>query len=180
MTAEPTSGKAMFEQHFDAVYAYVAYRVAPDRQAAEDLTQEVFLAAFESMASFRGDCSALSWLRMIARNKVADHFRARVVAAAPAPLASIEDPAAQVAAVWTQRQERALRVSVALRRLPAGYADLLEEKYLDGLSVRLMAQRRGQSEKSVESALSRARVAFREIYHRLQEVQATDGREVNP
>jgi DNA-directed RNA polymerase specialized sigma24 family protein len=52
--------------------------------------------------------------------------------------------------------------------LPQDYANLLEEKYLDGLSVRQIAQRRGVGEKSVESALSRAREAFREKYERLQ------------
>ncbi len=64
-----------------------------------------------------------------------------------------------------------------MRRLPDGYADLLEEKYLDGLSIRTMARRRGQSEKAVESTLTRARAAFREIYHRLQETHETDPKE---
>ncbi len=35
----------VFDRHYEALYAYVAYRVTPDRQAAEDLTQEVVAAA---------------------------------------------------------------------------------------------------------------------------------------
>jgi RNA polymerase sigma-70 factor (ECF subfamily) len=176
--SELLSREAMFDRHFDAVYAYIAYRVAPDRQAAEDLTQEVFLAAFESMTSFRGDGTVLSWLRMIARNKVADHLRAKTATQDVAALAGIEDPAGRATAEWTERQERAVRVSRALRQLPAGYADVLEEKYLDGLSVREMARRRGQSEKAVESALGRARAAFRGIYGHLPDAQETDVKEL--
>jgi DNA-directed RNA polymerase specialized sigma24 family protein len=111
---------------------------------------------------------------MIARNKVADHFRARVLAAEPVDLAAIEDRNALSGPTLTEQQERALHVSRVLRELPAGYADLLEEKYLDGLSVRTMAQQRCQSEKSIESALTRARAAFREIYSRLPHMQEPD------
>ena len=43
----------IFDQHFQDVYSYVAYRLAPDREVARDLTQEVFLAALEALPKFR-------------------------------------------------------------------------------------------------------------------------------
>ncbi len=69
--------EAVFDRHFDDVYGYVAYRLAPDLEAARDVTQEVFLAALRSWASYRGDGAVVSWLRAIARRKVADHLRLR-------------------------------------------------------------------------------------------------------
>jgi DNA-directed RNA polymerase specialized sigma24 family protein len=69
-------------------------------------------------------------------------------------------------AAWDEREGRALQVSRLLRTLPDGYAELLEEKYLEGFSVRDMAARRGQSEKAVESAHGRARETFRDAWRR--------------
>ena len=41
---------------------------------------------------------------------------------------------------------------------------MLEWKYLDGLSVRDMAERLGETEKAVESVLYRARREFRRLF----------------
>jgi RNA polymerase sigma-70 factor, ECF subfamily len=41
----------------------------------DDLAQEVFLAAYRSLASFRPDENFGAWLRGIARNKMYDHLR---------------------------------------------------------------------------------------------------------
>ena len=46
-----------------------------DRDAADDLTQEVYLRALPALARFRGDASARTWLLQIARHVCADHVR---------------------------------------------------------------------------------------------------------
>jgi RNA polymerase sigma-70 factor (ECF subfamily) len=46
-----------------------------DRDAAETLTQETFLRAWTSRASFRADCSVPTWLLRIALNLARDHTR---------------------------------------------------------------------------------------------------------
>jgi RNA polymerase sigma-70 factor, ECF subfamily len=46
-----------------------------DRDAAETLTQETFLRAWVSRASFRSDCSVSTWLIRIALNLARDHTR---------------------------------------------------------------------------------------------------------
>lgn len=46
-----------------------------DRDAAETLTQETFLRAWNSRASFRSDCSISTWLLRIALNLARDHTR---------------------------------------------------------------------------------------------------------
>lgn len=155
-----------FDRHIDDVYSYVAYRVAPDREAARDIAQEVFLAALKGLAKFRGnDDGARHWLRGIARHKVADHFRARFPHVDRDAL-GIGVPDQTATQTPGDRQRRALMVSWVMRQLPGRYADLLEDKYLEGLSVRAIARQRETTEKAVESALSRARDAFRAIYRR--------------
>lgn len=46
-----------------------------DRAHADDLTQEVYLRALPSLARFRGESSARTWLLQIARHVCADHVR---------------------------------------------------------------------------------------------------------
>ena len=167
--ANGPNGEELLGRYFEPVYSYVAYRVAPDREVARDITQEVFLAACKSAGSLQNGDSALAWLRAIARSKVADHFRSSAargdeVLASDELLAGLS--VSDQTAASQEQQLRATRVSIVMRSLPGDYAEVLEEKYLDGLSVRSIAQREGRSEKAVESALVRAREAFRAAWKR--------------
>ena len=68
------------------------------------------------------------------------------------------------------RKEVTRLVQVALDRLPPRYASALEWKYLEGLSVREIAEKLEVSAKAAESVLTRARIAFRDAF-----VSLTDG-----
>jgi RNA polymerase sigma-70 factor (ECF subfamily) len=57
------------------VWRFVAHLV--DRQAADDLTQDVYLRAVPALARFRGDAPARLWLLAIARRTCADEIRRR-------------------------------------------------------------------------------------------------------
>ncbi len=60
------------------VYRYLSARLRTEEEA-EDLTQEVFLAALSGIHSLRAEDEAglFGWLFQIARNKMADHLRQR-------------------------------------------------------------------------------------------------------
>jgi RNA polymerase sigma-70 factor (ECF subfamily) len=61
---------------------------------------------------------------------------------------------------WQQQVRRL--VEATLDTLPAHYGDVLEWKYVDGLSVNEIAGRLHVGPKAAESLLTRARSAFRE------------------
>lgn len=66
----------LFDHHADAVRAYLERRVG--RQEADDLLAEVWLRAFASRASYRGDWpDGRPWLYGVARNTVRVHWQAR-------------------------------------------------------------------------------------------------------
>src|SRR5580693_9181681 len=69
---DPTRFAELYEINFERVYAFVAWRVG-DRDAAEDLTSEVFHKALSNLRRFewRGAPFA-SWLLRIAANAIAD------------------------------------------------------------------------------------------------------------
>src|ERR1051326_1867303 len=63
-------------RYLEEVFRYVLQRV-PRQEEAEDITAEVFAAAFEGLSRFRGQCSPYLWLLGIARRKIALALRQR-------------------------------------------------------------------------------------------------------
>lgn len=64
------------DEHGGYLFGYVLPRVR-ERDIAEDLVQETFLAAVKAVDSFRGDSSPRTWLVGLLRRKIADHYRKR-------------------------------------------------------------------------------------------------------
>ena len=72
-TAE--SPDAWVERYGDVLFR-VAYARVADRNVAEDLVQEAFLAAWKGRDTFDGRSERGTWLVAILKRKIADHFRA--------------------------------------------------------------------------------------------------------
>ena len=53
----------------------VVLRMLGDRDAAADVTQDIFVAAFRAIQSFRGGPSFRAWLLRIASNQACDYWR---------------------------------------------------------------------------------------------------------
>lgn len=66
----------IFEQHSRFVYKFI-YAMLGDPSAAEELTQETFLAAYRSIGNLRGEAQLRTWLGGIAKNVVYKFFRAQ-------------------------------------------------------------------------------------------------------
>ncbi len=58
----------------DHLYAW-AYSKTNDKELSEDLVQDTFLVAHQSLNKFRGDSNPKTWLSSILKNKIYDHFR---------------------------------------------------------------------------------------------------------
>jgi RNA polymerase sigma-70 factor (ECF subfamily) len=152
----------------DTIYAYVRRRLFPRTDAAEDLVQEVFLAALKSLAGFAGSSSLQTWLLGIARHKVEDYYRECL--RQPEPLSDVDGPGDELQQSpvdyvgvmdGARRQQRVLQV---LADLPEIYRAVLLWRYWDKRSAREMAAQSGKTEKAVERLLARARGAFRKVW----------------
>jgi DNA-directed RNA polymerase specialized sigma24 family protein len=65
----------LYERFAESLLAYLCQQIS-DRQDAEDLLLEVFLAALQNPLLARLPARRqLAWLRRVARNKVIDHYR---------------------------------------------------------------------------------------------------------
>ncbi|MHC4924321.1 MAG: RNA polymerase sigma factor [Planctomycetota bacterium] len=163
---EPEARAELFDRYLDAVYEFVFYRVGRRAETAEEVTQEVFARALRHLDRYdpeRGDFG--QWLGGISRNAIRDLTRksrapGAALASDPTPVLSglkgREDPVLEA-----QRRDRNERLMQALSALPERYRDLLRWKYLEGMSVREIANRRKTTEKAVEGMLGRARKALK-------------------
>jgi RNA polymerase sigma-70 factor, ECF subfamily len=65
----------LYEENFDKIYRYIVLKIG-DRTEAEDMTQQVFLNALQSISSYKSKGLPFSsWLYRIAHNQVVDYFR---------------------------------------------------------------------------------------------------------
>jgi RNA polymerase sigma-70 factor, ECF subfamily len=144
--------------------AYVRLR---DRQAAEDVVSETFLALVRSMDLLEPEsCRLHGWMLQVVRNKAADW--ARRDGSRSRTLEGFSNDGQKVQAVDPAAaaldDERRQLITEVLDSLRPDQRLVLELKYADGLTVHEIASRIGQSEKSVESLLYRARLEFRRKY----------------
>lgn len=152
-----------------AVKNYVYFRLAPRADHADDVIQDVFLAAWENLGAYRGNSSLQSWLMGIARNKVKDYYRAHL--REPDPLeTAIDNSGAKIAHAQIDDhldKERArIRARRVLNELPEKYRIILIWRYWDEYPVKTIAARIGKTGKATERMLARARDEFRFVWDR--------------
>lgn len=171
-----------FNGFFPRLYRFVLPRVDRDPTIAEELCQQVLTRAMPRLRSFRGEASLFTWLCQIARHELADYWQRRGRDAAHlrqfddaeevrAALESLEAPESTGPEAMQSQRELARQVQVALDHLPPQYASVLEWQYIDGLTVREIAARQGQTLIGAQSLLARARRAFQDAFggfHRLR------------
>jgi len=148
----------------DEIYLYVRSRLIPRVDLVDDLVQEVFLAAWESLTAYRGEAPLRSWLLGIARHKVENYYRACL--RSPAPL---EEADQTVRASFNINIDETLdrerfeeKIHNVLAGLPETHSLALLWRYWEKRSAQEMAAQTGKTVKAIERLLARAREMFRE------------------
>ncbi len=144
----------------DVIYGYVAARLSPDVADADDLTQDVFLAAWRGIGGYSGGSSLRAWLLGIARHKVEDHYRARLRVADFEEAGEIASSDLEVDSFLDAERLRKRTVST-LAKLREDYRILLQWRYWEQKPTAEIAKELGRTEKAVERMLARARAQFR-------------------
>jgi len=152
----PEKFDALYELHFERVYAFVASRVR-DRATAEDVTSEVFHKALANLKSYewRG-VPFVAWLLRIAANAIVDHAK-RTAREFPAP----DDPPEIAAAPDLQASElRAVEHRAQLFRLvaqlPEVQRQVVYERFVEQRSIREIAERLGKTPGAIKQLQLRA------------------------
>ena len=153
---DPAGFEALYELHFERVYAFVASRVR-DRASAEDVTSEVFHKGLANLPSYewRGVPFA-AWLLKIAANAIVDCAK-RAAREFPAP----NDPPERAVPLDLQDSEmRAIEHRAQLFRLvgqlPEVQKQVVYERFVEQRSIKEIAQRIGKTEGAVKQLQLRA------------------------
>ena len=150
---------ALFERFYADVHAYALARLG-DLTAAEDVTQEVFVAAVTSIKTLRDprEPAVQAWFLHICRNKAVDHIRrgirARGVAFEPRPMDL--DPGA-----IAEMNIEAGRVRNAMVHLTEDQRDVLIRRFVLDQSLEEVAATTTRSVGAVKSLQHRALDAVR-------------------
>jgi RNA polymerase sigma-70 factor (ECF subfamily) len=157
---EPEAWSAVYEEYFPRVFRYIALRVS-NRTEAEDLTEQAFLKALESIDSFRWRGVPFpAWLFRIARNLVIDYWRT-AKSKTPLPLdeSLLNDDADPVAIAETNLDIK--QVFQAIGQLTQSQREVIELRFVGGLSVTEVSKLLGKSEGAVKVMQHSALVALR-------------------
>lgn len=152
----------IYHRFFARTFA-LAYGMTGRREQAEDLTQEIFLRAYERLGSFNGRASFATWFYRLAVNHCLNCCRReRKYQGGEADpddaqnLLRVSGAEDQIAA-GLMRQHVQAQVRQALLTLKPEWRVLLVLKEIEGLSYEEIAERLDCSTGTVASGLSRAR-----------------------
>jgi RNA polymerase sigma-70 factor (ECF subfamily) len=135
----------LYETHLDRVYRYVYYRVGSTTEA-EDLTEQVFLKAWEAIDRYESrGVPFIAWLYRLAHNLVIDHYRARRPTMPLEDVGEAEEPGANILDA-VESQLDAEQVREALRKLSPEHQQLIVLRFVEGMSHAEVAQITGKSE----------------------------------
>ncbi len=150
------------------IAAYV-YRMVGDYDAALDLTQEVFIKVYNSLARYRSEFKFSTWIYKIAHNASIDYLRRHIVRE-QALCSSIDGDRREISIESrrltpeqeSERRERRSEIESVVQLLPAAYRELIALRHSHDLSYDEIAEVTGLPLGTVKNRLFRAREAMRD------------------
>lgn len=149
----------LYEEHFDKIYRYVAFKIGNETEA-EDMTQQVFLNALQSISSFKWKGIPFSaWLFRIAHNQVVDHLRRKKHATVPLDesLASNDNNPQLV----VEQKLDIEQLLLATKQLTEAQREVLSLRFAGELPIAQVAKSMGKSQGAVKALQHSAIVALR-------------------
>ncbi|MGA8205199.1 MAG: sigma-70 family RNA polymerase sigma factor [Woeseiaceae bacterium] len=164
--------RIFFTDNFARLFRFAVYRLNGDEALAEDVVQRSLCKAVDKLDTYRGEAALYAWLCTFCRHEIGAALRQMkrspvdLVEDLPEVRGTLESllETTSLPEHDAVRSELARLINVTMDSLPVHYADALEWKYIDGLTVAEIAERQGRGRKAAESMLNRARESFRESF----------------
>ena len=163
VSRDPSAFGELYDRFVERVYRYLYFRTG-NQQEAEDLTEQVFLKAWEAIGRYRWQGRPfLAWLYRLAHNAHIDHVRTRKPTTS---LNNDERPlelASSAAAVELARALDAEVLARALVQLTAEQQQVIVMKFIDGVDNEQIAQSMGKREGAIRALQMRALMSLRRV-----------------
>ena len=152
------------------ISAYV-YRMVGDYEAALDLTQEIFIKVYGSLARYRSEFKFSTWIYKIAHNSAVDHLR-RNAGRERSLSSGIEGDQYELPIESgslspeqeSERRERRLEIEAVVRSLPNAYRELIVLRHSQDLTYEEIVEVTGLPLGTVKNRLFRAREMMRQQF----------------
>lgn len=150
--------------HMDRAWA-IALRVTGNREDAEDLVQDSFIAALRGLAGFDATRPFAPWLARIVFNRGHNLRQSRALRTG-SPLTDDMPAAGESPLESAERSELRSELGTALASLPEQRRQMLELFEIEGFTSREIAEITGVAEGTVRWHVHQAKAALREILAR--------------
>ncbi|MBI4193171.1 MAG: sigma-70 family RNA polymerase sigma factor [Candidatus Colwellbacteria bacterium] len=154
------SGEAfaeLYEKYVGRVYGFFFRRVDREKELAEDLTQDVFIRAWQHVSRFTDKgVSYSAYLMKIAKHLLVDHYAASRNHGKRIDLDEVEEVVPDSRVNLEKEMDSALMRSV-LDSLRSSEREVAKLFYIEGQPVRAIAERLGKSKNAVKIMLHRIR-----------------------
>lgn len=152
------------------ISAYV-YRMVGDYEAALDLTQEIFIKVYGSLARYRSEFKFSTWIYKIAHNSAVDHLR-RNAGRERSLSSGIEGDQYELPIESgslspeqeSERKERRLEIEAVVRSLPNAYRELIVLRHSQDLTYEEIVEVTRLPLGTVKNRLFRAREMMRQQF----------------
>lgn len=154
----------LYDKHYEAIFRYI-YRCTPDRATAEDLTSNVFLAAFRHLRRLRWrPIRFRAWLYRIATNEIRMHYRkVKRVRAFYASNGRREMDAARPASDAPAAAEEHRLLHEALLCLKPKYRTAIVLRYFEDKTIAEISEITGRKEGTLRCHLHRGLAQLQDI-----------------
>lgn len=141
----------------------------PRKEDAEELLNDTFFEALDTLSFFQKKSSVKTWLFTIAHNKIADFYRKRKLRSillSQVPFLEIVAEEIDQPEFEFEKKKAGERIDIAMRSLNEKYRYILTLKYVKRFSIKQIALEMHMTIKAAESLLFRARQSFILAYER--------------
>ena len=156
-----------YKTYSPKILSYLS-RKLPRLEDAQEITNDVFLEAIDSLSMLRKEKSTVAWLYRIAHNKMVDfHRKKKIKSILLSQVPFLQIVAAEINQPEFQFEKNKIRdrIELTLHSLSQNYQKILRLHYEEEISVKELAKIFNLSFKATESLLFRARKSFQLSYN---------------
>jgi RNA polymerase sigma-70 factor (ECF subfamily) len=175
MTKHLLNPNKWIDLYADYLFNYTISRVN-DREIAQDLVQDTFLAALKSMKNFKGEANERTWLISILKRKIIDYYRkinsnkgkaeVRITSNNDSETDGdwleerVADPFDKTAEDTMQNTELGEAIFKCLAKLPEKQAEIFRMKTIEGLETEDICKELNITSSNLWVIIHRARTAM--------------------